>query len=224
MCECECLNVSRVSPAAFTCSASVVLVIKWILLFFFFKKRWHKNLFLLLKITYYNHKSIAKKKKKCLNDLTQGLHYFVGWLGHSRFHSSATRGRILVLSFIEKLGFNTMTWTMYLRSCGVESQVGPSSGDVIYFMKRKFRRCAIFIQPHTHYAGQTDTFECFPWGEGEDEEDGNCSSSYDGWTLWWISLCRASWRKKGVGLKAAHHFLFVLSHTFWKTLLQCSLS
>lgn len=54
-----------------------------------------------------------------------------------------------------------MTWTMYLSSFGVESQVGPSSGDVIYFMKRKFRRCAIFIQPHTHYAGQTDTFECF---------------------------------------------------------------
>lgn len=137
--------------------------------------------------------------------------YFVGWLGQSMFRSSVTKGHIWV-SYTEKLGFNTMTWTTYLSSCGVESQVGPSRlRDVIYFMKTKVQKiCAIFIHPHTHYAGQTDTFECFfPWGDGEDEEGWNCSSfSYVGWTLLWLSLARASWRMEGFHLKL--HITFFL--------------
>lgn len=83
--------------------------------------------------------------------------------------------RPLGVIFLEKLGLSTTAWIMYLHSCSVESQVGLSSRDVIYFMKQSSED-VLYLYSHTHYVGRTDTFECFPWGEDVDEEHCNCTS------------------------------------------------
>lgn len=56
-----------------------------------------------------------------------------------------------------------------------EPQVGPSSRDVIYFIKKNSED-VLYFSTRTHYAGRTDTFECFLWGEDEDVEHCNCTS------------------------------------------------
>lgn len=106
--------------------------------------------------------------------MTPGLGYFFGGgLGHSRFLSLATRGHILVALDMEKPELSVMTSLLQ-----GELQVGPSSRDVIYFMK-KSSEDVLYFYIYTHYAGQTDTFECFLWGEDEDEdvEHHNCTST-----------------------------------------------
>lgn len=129
-----------------------------------------------------------EKKWKWLDSII-----FLGWSCHSRFHSSATRGHILVALYTEKLGLS--------------ATVGPWSQDVIDFMKRSSED-VLYLYTHTHYAGRTDTFECFLWGE--DEEDWNVT----------LTSCFA----EGGGDLTVDLASVIPSGTFWKTQPRCSLS
>lgn len=117
---------------------------------------------------------------------------------------------------------------MYLRSCSVESQAGTFKSRCDLFYKEKLWRCAIFVHPHTLWRADWHFWMFlvgwrWRWRALKLHFDLLLNAKRKE-TLQWISLCRASWRKKGVWLQAAHHFLLFLLAKFWKMPLQCSLS